>query len=239
MSSPPDPGVLLARLRIGPPLIGFYDAPDGTAFEPIVTPKKNDCVFSFYGNWLSGETLRITRENFGCGGAGNCFWSIQFRKREDFLKFLVEDEGLKASCDLMEASIGEREPYRARYGTLFIGPLRAEGWPHLKTLTFLVNPDQLSALMIGAQYHSAPGDPEPVIAPFGSGCRELIPFRDFDTPQASIGTTDLAMRQYIPADILAFTVTRTMFARLCSLDERSFLFKPFLERPKKARGGKI
>jgi hypothetical protein len=239
MSALPDSSYLLEKLRIELPLIGFYDAPDADVFKPVVKPKAGDCVFAHYKSWLKGETLRITRDEFGCGGAGNCFWQIQFRSREGFLKFLVEEEGLKASADLMERSMVLRRRYQADHDTLFIGPLKPEAWLYLKTLTFFVDPDQLSALMIGAQYHAGPDDPVPVLAPFGSGCRELIPFPDFDVPQASIGATDLAMRQHIPPDILAFTVTKPMFARLCSLDDRSFLGKAFLARLKKARGGKL
>jgi hypothetical protein len=239
MTTLPDASRLLERLQIELPLIGFYDAPDADVFNPVVRPKASDCVFARYERWLKGETLRISRDEFGCGGAGNCFWQIQFRSREGFLKFLVEEEGLKASAELMEQSMVLRRRYRADHDTLFIGPLKPEAWPYLKTLTFFIDPDQLSALMIGAQYHAGPDDPEPVLAPFGSGCRELIPFLDFDVPQASIGATDLAMRWHIPPHILTFTVTKPMFARLCSLDERSFLDKPFLARLKKARGGKL
>jgi hypothetical protein len=47
------------------------------------------------------------------------------------------------------------------------------------------------------------------------------------------------MRQHIPPDILTFTVTGLMFKQLCELDEKSFLYKPFLQRLKQARGGKI
>ncbi|MHB8055118.1 MAG: DUF169 domain-containing protein [Candidatus Aminicenantales bacterium] len=232
----PDPTRLLNKLDIDLPLIGFYDAPDPAVFEPLVTPYKNDCVYSFYKNWLKGETLHSTRESFGCGGAGSSFWKIQARSRKEFIKFLAEDEGLKASGELMETYIDSAAAYQAENDHIFIGPLKEEGWPYLKTITFLVNPDQLSALMTGAQYHSAPGDPPPVIAPFGSGCREIIPFKDFAIPQAAIGATDIAMRQHLPPDILAFTVTKPMFGRLCTLDERSFLYKPFLERLKKSRG---
>jgi len=57
-----------------------------------------------------------------------------------------------------------------------------------------------------------------------------------DIPQASIGATDIAMHQYLPPDILAFVVTKPMFRQLCSLDERSFLYKSFLQNLKKARG---
>jgi hypothetical protein len=237
--SQPDPAVLQKRLDIQLPLIGFYDAPDPAIFKPLVSPKGNDCVFSFYKNWLKGETLQITRESYGCGGAGNCIWRIQARSKKEFIKFLVEDEGLKASAELMKRSIKSRTPYRAENAHIFIGPLKGEGWSYVKTITFLVNPDQLSALMIGAQYYSAPEDPPPVIAPFGSGCRELIPFKDFNMAQASIGATDIAMRQHLPPDILAFTVTMPMLSRLSKLDERSFLFKPFLQRLRKVRGATL
>ena len=46
------------------------------------------------------------------------------------------------------------------------------------------------------------------------------PFADLSIPQASIGTTDIAMRQHIPPDILGFTVTKSMFEQLCALDDR-------------------
>jgi len=135
--------------------------------------------------------------------------------------------------------IDAARPYEAEHSHLFIGPVKDEAWPYLKTITFLVNPDQLSALAIGAQYHSSPDDSPPVIAPFGSGCSQLLPFKDLDIAQASIGATDIAMRQHIPPDILTFTVTWLMFKQLCALSEKSFLGKSFLRRLKEARGGKL
>jgi hypothetical protein len=60
-------------------------------------------------------------------------------------------------------------------------------------------------------------------------------FKDLDEPQAIIGATDMAMRKYLPPDILAFTVTRPMFEQLCSLDSKSYLEKRFLSDLKKAR----
>ncbi len=232
----PSPNILKTRIGFKTPIIGFYDAPEPSLFEPLVVPKPRQCVFSFFQNWLEGETLHITREQHGCGGAGHWMWGIQLRSREEFLEFLVGDEGLKATPELMGKWIDAAKPYRAENPHLFLGPLRAEAWPHMKTATFFVKPDELSALAIGAQYHSGPEDPVPVIAPFGSGCGQLNPFRDLTIAQASIGATDIAMRQYLPPDVLAFTVTGPMLARLCSLDERSFLYKPFLQRLRRARG---
>jgi hypothetical protein len=166
-------------------------------------------------------------------------WGIQLRSRQEFLRFLVNEEGLKASQALMGMWIDAARPYKAEYAHLFLGPLKDKTWPYVRTVTFLVNPDQLSALAIGAQYRSSPGDPPPVIAPFGSGCSQFLPFRDLSAAQASIGATDIAMRQHLPPDILTMTVTRPMFKQLCELDEKSFLDKLFLKRLKQARGGRL
>lgn len=232
----PDYNNLLKRIDLTTPLIGFYDAPDPQPFEPLITPKKGDCVFSFYCNWLEGKTLYITKEHHGCGGAGHWMFGIETRSKEDFIEFLVDDEGLKESHELMEKWIDSSKPYQTHHPHLFVGPLREDQWEYIKSITFYVNPDQLSTLMLGAQYNSAPDDPPPVIAPFGSGCMELFPFKNLSIPQASIGATDIAMRQHLPPDILAFTVTKPMFKQLCELDERSFLYKPFLKNLRKARG---
>ncbi len=232
----PDPKNLCRRINLKTPLIGFYDAPDPTPFEPLVKPDTGECVFAFYKDWLKGKTLHITEKNYGCGGAGRWMCGVETREREDFIKFLAEDEGLKASHELMEKWIDSGRPYRSAHPHILIGPLKGSQWEYAKSVTFFVNPDQLSILAIGAQYHTAPEDPPPVIAPFGSGCMQLLPFKDLTIAQASIGTTDIAMRQHIPPDILGFTVTRKMFMQLCALDERSFLYKPFLKRLKKARG---
>lgn len=233
--SQPDPSHLLKRIDLTTPLIGFYDAPHPKHFEPLVTPEPGDCVFSFYKNWIEGETLHITKKHYGCGGAGRWMCGIETRSKKDFIKFLADEEGLKASPELMEKWIDSSTLYQATYPHLLVGPLKEDQWKYAKSITFFVNPDQLSTLMIGAQYCSAPDDPPPVIAPFGSGCMELLPFKNLKIPQAAIGATDIAMRKHLPPDILAFTVTKPMFERLCGLDERSFLYKPFLQNLRKAR----
>jgi hypothetical protein len=90
--------------------------------------------------------------------------------------------------------------------------------------------------MIGAQYFQTPEDATPVIAPFGAGCMQMVSlFKDLNAAQAMIGATDMAMRKYLPADILAFTVTKPMFEKLCKLDDNSFLNKSFIRDLKRAR----
>jgi hypothetical protein len=235
----PDPTNLLQRIGSAIPIIGFYDAPDIFPFEPLVKPTggRRACVFAFYNQWLKGKTLHITKDNAGCGGACHWLFSQETRLRKDFIDFLVNEEGLKASHELMDKWLEHSKPYKPDNPNILIGPMKEDQYEYLKTVTFYVNPDQLSAIMLGAHYNNAPGDPPAVIAPFGSGCMELLPlFEDLNIPQAMIGATDIAMRQYLPPDILAFTVTKPMFQQLCELDEHSFLYKPFWSDLRKARG---
>ncbi|MBN2283028.1 MAG: DUF169 domain-containing protein [Deltaproteobacteria bacterium] len=234
----PDPSRLLEKLGITIPLIGLYDAPDAGPFEPLVQPepRKHTCVFAFYQDWLKGKTLHITDRNYGCAGGGRWLCGASSRAEEDLITFLVDGEGLKASRELMERWIDYRKPHHPEHGHVCIGPLRESQFEYLKSITFFITPDQLGALSLGANYDSAPGEIPPVIVPFGSGCSQLVGlFEDLDAPQAVIGATDIAMRQHIPPDILAFTVTKAMFRRLCELDERSFLYKPFWKNLRKTR----
>lgn len=233
----PDPSTLLKEINYDLPLIGFYDAPDPGPFQPMVVPKPGKCIFDYYPQWLEGKTLHITRTHYGCGGAGNWICGIQTRSEETFIKFLVDDEGLKSSKDLMKEWIAHRKPYSMEHENVFIGSLKPDQYQYLKSITFVVNPDQLAVLMTGAQYHSRPTDPTPVIAPFGSGCSLLFPFENPNIPQASIGGTDSAMRDALPPDRLTITVTKPLFEQLCVLDERSFLYKSFWQGLKKARSG--
>ena len=234
----PDPSNLIMQIELSLPLLGLYDSADTRGFEPLVVPEsgKHMCIFCFYENWLKRETLVITKDNFGCDGAGNCLCNVQTKTKEDLVKFLKDGEGLKATREIMNKWVEARKPYEQEHPYLLMGPLKDDKYDLLKTVSFFVNPDQLAALVIGANYRSVPGDVPAVIAPFGAGCMELLPlFEDLNVPQAMIGATDIAMRQYLPPDILLFTVTKPMYEQLCDLGQESFLYKPFLKNLKKAR----
>jgi hypothetical protein len=232
----PDPSNLLHRLDITTPLIGFYDAPDPKPFEPIVEPSNGQCMFEFVDSWLEGKTLHLTKERHGCRGAGRSVCGLESVDTDQLVDFLVDEEGLKASKKLMKEWVKSRPPYRPRNEHILIGPINPDQWEYARSISFIVNPDQMSALMTGAQYNSGVDDPLPVLAPFAAGCGLLTAFDSLDIPQAVIGATDNAMRAHLQPDQLLFSVTRSMFKRLCELDESSFLYKSFWTGVRKARG---
>jgi hypothetical protein len=234
-----NPSYLLEKTNLELPLIALYDAPETKPFEPIISPNKKGhaCMFSFYKKWLEGKTVVLTKDNYGCGGASMHLFNQPLRPHEEFVSFLADEEGLKANHELMDEWIRESNEYKPEHEFILYGPLKESVYEYVKTITFLVNPDQLSMLMIGAQYYATKYDPTPVIAPFGSGCMLSVSvFDDLDKPQAVIGATDMAMRKYLPPDIMAFTVTKPMYERMCQLDENSFLEKGFIKQLKKVRG---
>lgn len=244
----PDPTNLLEIAGIKTPLIGFYDVSDPQPFEPFAKPKR--CFFSCYENWLKGESICLAKGNCSCQGGG--YWvggvmpdwvvkssgpdSTQY---EIFANGLNQREGFKSSVELLGQWLENQEPYLIENGYVVIGPLNDDQYEYLKTVTFYVNPDQLSLLLLGAEYNNGSINDTPAISAFGSGCGQIAAlFGDFntDTPKAVIGATDIAMREHLPPDILAFTVNKPMYNQLCELDENSFLYKSFWKRLRKARG---
>jgi Uncharacterised ArCR, COG2043 len=236
----PDVSPILEKLSITEPLIGFYDAPDAAPFAPLTVPKGRQCVFKSLSDWRKGTTLHLTEEKHGCGAMH--LLGLEERSREELVEFLCDEEGLKASHELMDLWLDSAPRYHPRHEHLLIGPVRPEQYDHLRSVTFYVNPDQLSVLTAGAIYYSHPDDVTPLIARFGSGCMQLAAlFDDLDAPQALIGALDQAARGDLDRCTLAFTVTKPMFELLCrwAADPRSSLHNRFLDTLLRARGGSL
>lgn len=247
----PNPKELLALSGIETPLIGFYDVPAKEPFEPFVKPSR--CLFSAYENWLKGERVCISVEDPNytatCQGGGywmgSCLphWAVkksnsEKEARENFAKGLNQREGFKQTDDLMLQWLNNLKPYMPENKYIIIGPLKEDQYKYLKSITFYVNPDQLSFLIHGAEYKNASINENPIKTAFGSGCGQMAALLgDLNThiPKAVIGATDMAMREHLPADILAFTVNKPMYEQLCELDENSFMHQHFWKRLMKTR----
>jgi hypothetical protein len=233
----PDPTNLVEIAGITAPLVGFYDVFDPEPFKPFATPQR--CIFASYQNWLNGESICLPANGDACRGGGYWIGGTEFTSLEELARALTEREGFKSSTELMEQWLDQQEPYRIERQHVVIGPLRAGQYGYLKTVTFFVNPDQLSLLLLGTQYHNSAVDVHPAVAAFGSGCGQLAALfggSDPDVPKAIIGATDIAMRRHLPPDILALTVNKPMYQQFCELDRDSFLYKPFWSRLREARG---
>jgi len=232
----PDPTNLISKADIRTPLIAFYDLPDPSAFEPFASPGR--CLFEAYEAWLQGNYICLSEKEFSCRGGGYWIGGNEFLTRERFGSTLNQREGFKESDELMCQWLENQKPYLIENGYVVIGPVREDHWDYLKTVTFYVNPDQLSLLLLGAHFKDASDRGETVTVPFGSGCGLMAAsLGDLkgEKPRAVIGATDIAMRQHLPPELLAFTVNLSMYKQLCELKENSFLEKSFWQRLRHSR----
>ncbi len=233
-----DTTYLFDKLEIEYPPVGIYDAPADSEFNPTIQPipQKHTCIFAYFNAWKRGQTLQLTSTNYSCRGCGHWLFGKETRDRKSMVEIITQDEGLKCSKEITNRWLDYSTPYKPKYKTLFIGPLKSSMDNYLKTITLFVNPDQLSALIVAANYHHQPELPNPVSIPFGSGCMQILTILDtFEEPHAIVGSTDLAMRMYFPPNILAFTMNKAMFERICSIKENSFFEKPIFTDLKQQR----
>jgi hypothetical protein len=90
-----------------------------------------------------------------------------------------------------------------------------------QTIIFFVNPDQLSALIVLANYGR--GDNENVIIPYAAGCQTIgiYPYREAKSakPRAVAGLTDLSARVYVrkqlgDPNLMTFAVPFALFEEM-------------------------
>lgn len=227
---------LVARLRLHTPIIAVYDAAPGEIFEPIVKSTGRTCCFAYLERWLKGETLVIERGegDFGDPDAGCMGAQAAFGLRHGYPPFMANfltdgkgapmGEGLKARPELAQDFLDRSVPPPLAGSTVLIGPLWLEAWESVRSVTFLVDPDRLSALMTLAAYWTS--DPDVIYAPFSSGCglmwRELEAVKG---KRALIGCTDIAMRKHLPPDMLCFTISPSRFEKMVDFPDDAFLNK--------------
>ncbi|NLC71485.1 MAG: DUF169 domain-containing protein [Desulfuromonadaceae bacterium] len=225
-------------LRLTTPIIALYDAEPDESFEPRVEAKGGACCFAYYQRWLKGETLVVRRgegEDFrtprhGCPGLQSHFGFT--RKYPPWMANFLTDgkngaplgEGLKASPTLAQEYLDRIVYPEPSTDTVLMGPLRLDHWQDIRTITFFSDPDRLSALMTLAAFRTS--DPEAIQAPFSSGCGLLWEaFGHHTRDRAVIGCTDIAMRRYIPRDLLCLTVTPARFEKMVDFPDDAFLMR--------------
>ena len=202
------------------------------------------CVAAMMVTASKGKTAFFDRNTFGCMGGGT---GIGFG--DQYKDFPIEqllstgDKNYvtdKRRMHLMQE--GERYVKTPELARKFIDSLPMRDVPAKYILfkplelteesdrpglvIFLVNADQLSGLVVLANYDRETSNN--VIAPFGAGCQSILygyAEAEKENPKAVIGFFDISARPHINKDLLSFTVPYKMFLEMESNVESSFLKK--------------
>lgn len=212
---------------------------------------KYGCVAAMLSAASKGRTAAFDRKTYGCPGGGvglgfgNCYTNFP-GGIENFLSngnpaFCETEFGRRIVKQMPHIQDGERYLKSPENAAKMIESLPmqdaateyvvfqplpevpAEVQPQV--VVFFVNPDQLTALTVLANYGRETR--ENVIAPFGSGCQQVGILAYAETaaeqPRAVIGLLDITVRRFFPKDILSFAVPYKMYLEMEGNVESCFL----------------
>lgn len=239
------------HLKYSPVAVVLSDEKPGGALE--FQEGRWGCVIAMLNAAAKGKTAAFSRKTFGClgGGVGLGFGDTYKNFPggiENFLstgnsEFCNTEVGKNIAKMMPHLEHGEgykKDPAAAKKFVdslpivdvpteyIVFKPLENLAQAEIpKVVVFLVNPDQLSALVVLANY--ARGTNDNVIAPFGAGCHTIgiIPYQESqaEIPRATIGLTDVTVRTKFDKDILSFAVPYTMLLEMEANVAGSFLEK--------------
>ncbi|MBN1374750.1 MAG: DUF169 domain-containing protein [Dehalococcoidia bacterium] len=205
------------------------------------------CVIGMFMKAARGATVALDRKTVRCPGGktGVGFGNSYARNLDLASSFLstgkpgkFEGEAYKKTPQLARAMLEFIPAINLPYKYLLFKPLyqvdTQQETPAL--VIFLANPDQLSALVVLANYSRT--NNHSVIITMGSACSSicLYPFNEIKAaePRAVIGLTDITVRHYLEPDILSFTIPYNMYLQMEADAPGSFLMKrPWKELKKR------
>ena len=225
------------KLRYPPVAILFTDEKPAGATEFI--EGRRGCVVTLLTAAMKGRQAVLSRRNFGCpgGAAGLGFGNLYPHFPGGFEYFLSvgkgegypEGEAYKKTPDLVESFLKVMPFTDIPYEYVVFKPLsglEAEK-EEPKIIVFYANPDQLSALVVLANYGRTGNDN--VVIPFAAGCQAccLLPLNESskEQPKAVVGMIDISARPFIDADLLSFSLPFSMFREMEANVAGSFLDK--------------
>ncbi|SHK25124.1 DUF169 domain-containing protein [Desulforamulus aeronauticus] len=209
------------------------------------------CVIAMLAGAAKGKTVVFDRKTYGCigGGAGLGFGNtyVNFPGGIEYFlsignpEFCQTEFGQAVVRNMPAISHGEAYKKTPELAKSFTDALPYYDVPteyvvfkpleqvlpteKPEVVVFLATPDQISALVVLANYNRHGGDN--VISPFGAGCHSIciIPLNEgkSENPRGVIGLFDISARNKVDKDILSFSVPYKMFLEMEEHVEESFL----------------
>ena len=154
--------------------------------------------------------------------------------REEAYEEFLHGEGYQKTPELAKRFVASLPVVEIPAAVVVLKPLAAldDAREGPQVVVLLANPDQLSALVVLANYGR--GHNENVIVPFAAGCQSIgiYPYREARSasPRAVMGLVDLSarlqLRQRLGGNLFSFAVPYAMFREMEDNVRGSFLDRP-------------
>ena len=186
------------------------------------------CVGASIVAVAKGKTAVFDRQTYGCPGGGvglgfgNCYEQRGFAIDKLLSSGdpeagaggpMAEGERFFNSPETVREWLGHVPMTEVPTEYVVMKPLeKVTEADHPAVVTFLVNADQLSALIVMTGF--ARGDAEPPIAPFGGACQSILfAYAEArrEAPRGVLGFFDIAQRKRVSRELLSYTVPWSLF----------------------------
>lgn len=236
-----EPSKIAAELALerSPVAIMFTDEKPAGAIE-YKPGQTGGCVIALLTAATKGKTAVMSQETCGCigGTIGLGFDDHGYDKFPGGIEYFLstgrgegypEGEGYVKTPELARKFAQALPATKIPTKYVVFKPLTevdlANETP--QEVVFYANPDQLSALVVMANY--AREGTDNVAVRMASGCQSIgiIAYAEAgsDTPRAVLGMLDVSARPYVPANLLSFTVPFSMYLEIEGNIAGSFLQK--------------
>lgn len=237
------------ELKLRHPLVAVIPSNEKPGNAPRFKERGWACMIGMFVRAARGATVALDRKVVRCpGGKTGVGFGNSYARHLDTVSYFLstgkpgrfEGEAYKKTPSLARTMIEFVPAIDLPFKYVILKPFEQVD-PRKETpqlVVALANPDQLSALIVLANYRRS--NNHSVIVSMGSACSSicLYPFNEntSDEPRAIIGLTDITARHYLEADILSFTVPYKMFLEMEADIPGSFLEKkPWKELKKRIR----
>lgn len=199
------------------------------------TEGKWGCVTSVLFKVAKGQTAVFDQNTTGCGGGavGLGFKSFELGYIEYFLSTglperNIEGEHHRKNPEMAKGFTTQLPKIKIPTKYVVFKPLEQVSVNEQpQCIVFFVNADQLSALVMFANYDKPSKDN--AILYSAAGCHqtvlEAIAQNYLDNPKAIVGLTDISARRFVDKDLLTFSLPYKRFVELESEVKGSFLTK--------------
>ncbi|MCP4347707.1 MAG: DUF169 domain-containing protein [Desulfobacterales bacterium] len=216
------------------PAVGWYFSSEKIENSFIYRKNKWVCMFMYVKMMMKKEKrIRFSGDNgSACAGPAECFGFAE--PEDDGGVFIAETERLKKNIEISKAYTRESATLIHKPKSKYLYMEKLENIDNNKEIE-VVNlfPADLTSLtkLVTLSSYDRVTNMDNVLTPFASACQSVftIPYNEKfqENPKSVIGLNDVLVRNFIPEDMVSFSVPSNRFVEMANNIEGSFLDKKF------------